>query len=120
MSNTPPPSPPTSAVQSDATKRLYRSGDRHEIAVEGRYRTGSGVPKDVSILDISESGCRFRDHYGKLDNGTQITIRIGPIGPILATVRWSANRIVGVQFAEPLYGPVFEHIRNKLDQSPKS
>lgn len=92
-----------------------RHGKRHEISVPGRYRTGAGVAKDVDILDISESGCRFFDRFGRLGVGTTLSLRIGTIGPIVATVRWCRDHVVGVQFENPLYGPVFEHIRATLD-----
>ena len=91
-----------------------RREERHGVAVEGRYRTGSGVPKDVSVLDISEGGCRFFDKFGRLIPGARITVRIGAIGPIEATVRWCEDQIVGVEFDNPIYGPVLEHIRRQL------
>lgn len=93
-----------------------RREERHRIAVEGRYRTGSGVPKDVSVLDISEHGCRFYDKFGNLAPGAQITLRIGAIGPIAATVKWAERSVVGVQFENPIYGPVLDHIRSRLDE----
>lgn len=92
-----------------------RRKPRHAISVQGRYRTGSGVAKDVDILDLSETGCRFFDRFGRMVPGTEISLRIGPIGPVVATVRWCKQQVVGVQFETPLYGPVFEHIRAQLD-----
>jgi hypothetical protein len=92
-----------------------RGKSRHPISIAGRYRTGSGVPKDVDILDLSESGCRFYDRFGRMIPGTVISLRIGPIGPVVATVRWRTQYIVGAEFETPLYGPVFEHIRAQLD-----
>ncbi len=93
----------------------YRKTERHGISVQGRYRTGSGVAKDVDILDISETGCRFYDRFGRMVPGTEISLRIGSIGPVIATVRWSRQQFVGVEFENPLYGPVFEHMRATLD-----
>lgn len=93
-----------------------RRKPRHAISVEGRYRTGTGVPKDVDILDLSETGCRFFDRFGRMTPGTEISLRIGPIGPVIATVRWCRQQVVGVEFETPLYGPVFEHIRAQLDK----
>jgi hypothetical protein len=93
-----------------------RNRARHAISVPGRYRTGTGVAKDVDILDISESGCRFYDRFGRMIPGTQISLRIGSIGPVVATVRWCEAQVVGVQFENPLYGPVFDHIRATLDR----
>ena len=68
----------------------------------------------VSVLDISEGGCRFFDKFGRLIPGARITVRIGAIGPIEATVRWCEDQVVGVEFDNPIYGPVLEHIRRQL------
>ena len=87
---------------------------RFEITVQGRYRTGSGIARLIPIFEISETGCRFYDRFGRLAPGAEISIRIENIGPIVATVRWCKDHIVGVQFERPIYGPVFEHIRDKL------
>ncbi|MDN3645598.1 PilZ domain-containing protein [Pontixanthobacter aestiaquae] len=95
-----------------------RKNPRYELHVEGRYRTGSGIARDVPILEMSETGCRFYDRFGRLAAGTELTLRIGPIGPVVATVRWCRDSIVGVEFENPLYGPVFEHIRSQVDQDP--
>lgn len=94
-----------------------RNSERFDISVQGRYRTGSGLARDVPILEISETGCRFFDKFGRLKGGDEITLRIGTIGPVVGTVRWSRDQITGIEFEKPLYGPVFEHIRDKLDGS---
>ncbi|WP_209347447.1 PilZ domain-containing protein [Pontixanthobacter sp. CEM42] len=93
-----------------------RRTPRFDISVQGRYRTGSGVARDVPILEMSETGCRFYDRFGRLAPGAELTLKIGPIGPVVAIVRWCKEQIVGVEFEYPLYGPVFEHIRSQLDQ----
>lgn len=94
----------------DETRRT----PRFDISVQGRYRTGNGIARDVPIFEISETGCRFYDRFGRLTAGTQMSIKIETIGPIIATVRWCKDHIVGIQFERPIYGPVFEFIRNKL------
>ena len=96
-----------------------RAKERHAISVQGRYRTGSGVAKDVDVLDLSETGCRFFDRFGRMVPGTEISLRIGPIGPVIAQVRWCRQQVVGVEFETPLYGPVFDHIRQQLDTRNK-
>lgn len=97
-----------------------RHAARFEISVQGRYRTGNGTARDVPIIEISETGCRFYDRFGRLSADTELSIRIETIGPIVATVRWCKKNIVGVEFERPLYGPVFEHIRNQLSQGVKT
>jgi len=99
----------------DETRRT----ERFDISVQGRYRTGSGVARHVPIVEISETGCRFYDRFGRLADGAEISIKIETVGPIIAHVRWCKNFIVGVQFERPIYGPVFEFIRNKLADNEK-
>lgn len=96
-----------------------RNKERRKVGIEGRYRSGRGVPRDVWITDISESGCRFYDRFGNMKPGTDITIRIGPVGPIDARVRWLEQHVNGVQFAQPLHVSVFEHIVANLSEAPE-
>lgn len=76
----------------------------------GRYRKGTGVRFDIAIRDLSEYGCQFADLVGRVQVGDEITIRIGQVGPIAAQVKWIERRQVGVQFDQPLYPSVLDHI----------
>lgn len=87
-----------------------RTSGRQTVGIEGRYRTGSGVPRDVWITDLSRTGCRFYDKFGSMQKGKAITLRIGSIGPLPATVRWWDNQVNGVEFEQPLHDSVYEHI----------
>ncbi len=91
-----------------------RGTPRFDISVQGRYRAGNGLARHVPILEISETGCRFYDRFGRLTAGAKISIKIETIGPIFATVRWCMDHIAGVKFERPIYGPVFEFICDKL------
>lgn len=101
----PKPSEPASRAE------ILRSEERHELTIRGRIVTKSG-PRDVTVLDLSESGCRFADRYQGLLAGNEISIKIGPIGPIRATVRWCRDGFAGIAFDTPLYPSVLEHIRD--------
>ncbi len=103
----------------DAADETRRT-PRFDISVQGRYRTGNGIARDVPIIEISETGCRFYDRFGRLTEETELSIKIETIGPIIATVRWCNDYIVGVEFERPIYGPVFEHIRTKLSDGKKA
>ncbi len=96
----------------DQTQR--RQSIRHLVSVPGRYRMGRGIAKDVNVIDISESGARFIDRFGTLKVNTEITVKVGTIGPIISIVRWTNQQQVGVEFANRIYGPVLEHIKEKL------
>ena len=89
----------------------FRREERHPVGVPGRYRPGAGIPTHVQLLDLSKSGCRFFDKFGSLKPDTELTIRIGSMGPIVAKVRWRANSYVGVSFEPPLHDAILDHIR---------
>lgn len=93
-----------------------RHKGRRKVGIEGRYRCGRGVPRNVWITDISETGCRFYDRFGNMMPGTAITLRIGPVGPIDAEVRWLDKHVNGVEFLQPLHVSVFEHIVANLSE----
>ncbi len=44
-----------------------------------------------------------------------ITIKIGPVGPVEAHVKWGQGEYVGVEFVTPLYPAVLDHIRAHFD-----
>lgn len=93
-----------------------RREPRHEVQVAGRYRSRVGTARDIWIKDISETGCRFFDKFSVLPIDTNITFRVGTIGPIPARVRWREKSVVGIQFDNPLHPSVLEHIVRTMDE----
>ncbi len=69
----------------------------------------------MTVLDLSERGCRFHVRSGQLKKGMPLTVKLGPIGPVEATIRWQEEEYVGVEFNTPLYPSVMEHIRQHFD-----
>ena len=94
-----------------------RGSSRHEVTIIGKYRSGTGMRREVTMMDISETGGRFHDRRTVLRVGSSISLRVDVLGPFDATVRWIDGDTIGVEFTQPIYGPVFEHIRDKLDNS---
>jgi hypothetical protein len=103
----PPPSKPPRKVAD-------RVEPRHDITIIGRIYTVSGS-REVTVLDLSERGCRFNDATGSLSSGTRLTIKIGPVGPVEAEVKWREANAVGIAFATPLYPSVMRHIRDSFN-----
>jgi hypothetical protein len=97
-----------------------RMASRRKVGIHGRYRSGTGVPRDVWITDLSRTGCRFYDRFGSMQKGKAITIKVGPIGPIPAVVRWWDNHVNGVEFEQPLHDSVYDHICAKLSEEMPS
>jgi hypothetical protein len=113
----PPPAPPPPDVPSPAPAsrgEQARVEPRHDVSIVGRVRSGIGA-RDVTVHDLSERGCRFVDPLGNLPANARITIKLGPVGPVEATVRWCRGTSVGIEFDTPLYPSVLEHIRRHFD-----
>lgn len=91
-----------------------RGEERHEIIIIGRVRTGTAA-RDVTIQDLSVSGCRFHDRFSSLPLDAPVTVKIGPVGPVAGHVKWRRGEYVGVEFDKPLYSPVLDHIRAHFD-----
>ncbi|WP_390548128.1 PilZ domain-containing protein [Qipengyuania sp. MTN3-11] len=105
---------PSSLPGPEPRDQLTRSEERHSLTTLGKVY-GVGGSREVTIFDLSEKGCCFRDDANRLALGDHIAVKIGPIGPIQANVRWRKHPHVGVQFVNPLYPSVLDHIRASHD-----
>jgi hypothetical protein len=94
----------------------YRRAERHELTVQGSYRFG-GRRRDVQLTDLSEKGCRFVDRHSPVRLDDEIQLRIEMLGPFEGRVRWRDSRYVGIQFEQPIYSPIFDFIRQRLDRT---
>lgn len=90
---------------------------RHSTWVPGELRTGRGRPYSVEVVDLSESGCRINERSAWLRAPSEVTIRIGALESLDATIRWVRDGQAGLEFRRPIYGPVFEHLRDLLASS---
>ena len=103
---------------SDETTAGRRRDGRKSIGIVGRYRTGSGIARDVWITDLSRTGCRFFDRFGTMQPGKNLTLKIGSVGPLSATVRWWESQVNGVEFGQPLHESVYQHICANMSEHP--
>lgn len=94
-----------------------REKPRRILSAPGKIRTGRGVAHNVAIIDLSESGCRVVESGNGLNEGANVSIRVGRLDPIYATVRWVEKGHLGLEFQRPLYGPVFENIKAILNEA---
>ena len=92
----------------------YRREYRFDVEIQGRYRTGSGVARDVVVNDLSTSGCKFFDRFSNITIGTALSIKVGSIGPLSARVRWIEGQTVGVEFESRLHQSVLDHMRTTM------
>lgn len=95
-----------------------RRAPRHYLRAPGAYRTGSGTLRPVQLTDLSKVGCRFADPTARLYVGTQLTVKIGDLGAVDATVVWIDGVKVGVRFNQELYEPFFDHLLHEFRHQP--
>ncbi|WP_239807302.1 PilZ domain-containing protein [Croceicoccus hydrothermalis] len=94
-----------------------RDKERYHVNASCQIRVGAGTPIQAEVTDLSEAGCACATPSVWMRSGAQVTIRIGSLGPIDATIRWVNDRQVGIEFHRPVYGPVFEHLRSLIAQA---
>lgn len=106
--------PPPSSTPRDLNERAV---PRHHVSIVGRvFTTGGG--REAIISDLSTTGCKFDDYSGRsIKKGEHLTIRIGTVGPVPATVRWVEGTTVGILFDTALHPSVLEHIRLQFGRS---
>lgn len=92
-----------------------RKSQRFTVTIPGRYRTASGLARNIALQDLSPEGARFFERHTTLVVGYHITLWVQSLGPFEASVKWVHDGEVGILFASPLYAPIFDHIRVALD-----
>lgn len=93
---------------------IERAAERHDVSIVGRLRTTRGS-SSVTIHDLSEGGCLVFDDLGGHSEGERVTIRIGSIGPISATIAWCSKQQLGLSFENALHSYIVDHMRTSMD-----
>ena len=96
-----------------------REKERYNISVMGNVRTNLEASIQAEITDLSENGCACTVGTQSLKRNDHASLRIGDLDPINATIRWVNDRQVGIEFYRPVYGPVFDHLREMIAQANK-
>lgn len=94
---------------SDRLAYLRRS-ERLPVVLPARCRSRNGFLDKVVITDISREGCRFHSFAITVKEGDLVVIRPEGLEGLCGKVRWVKGHRAGVEFDQPLYGPVVEHL----------
>jgi hypothetical protein len=78
------------------------------VEVPGSYRDAAEGQHDIVFSAISASGCRLNRVEPHIGVGDVITLHLGPIGPLKATVRWCRDGMAGVQFHQSLEAAIVD------------
>jgi len=87
-----------------------RKVDRLRVSIAARARTMGGMRDEAWLCDISTHGCRIVTKTLYLSVGMRVTIKPEGMEAFSGMVRWLGADGAGVEFDNPLYGPVVEHL----------
>lgn len=75
----------------------------------------SGLRDSGEISDISPQGCCIRTDTVLFRVGSRVVIRPQGLEPLGGTVRWIADDCAGVEFDQPIYAPIVDHLARLHD-----
>jgi len=87
-----------------------RSCERREVVLPARCRSRTGFINHVVITNLSAQGCRIESHSLTLGEEDLVTLRPEGLEGLMGVIRWRHNHQAGVQFVNPLYEPVVDHL----------
>ena len=92
----------------------HRATQRRPVTMTVQCRTQSGMRDSGKISDISETGCCVVADGLFFKVGTRLVIRPEGLEGLVGTVRWVAGSKAGVEWENPIYGPVLDHLVSAL------
>lgn len=82
---------------------------RKPVRVYADLRKRGRTPFRVTVIDLSELGCRC-DTTSKTMVGDRIWLNIVGLAPVEAEIRWSDHRGFGAEWMHPFHPSVIDHI----------
>ena len=86
-----------------------RRKPRQGTAMPGRLRFNVTTRAAVAVTDLSVHGCRIATATG-LAVDSPVFVRLDQLGALRAIVRWQRDGAAGLEFDQPLYPPVYDHL----------
>lgn len=87
-----------------------RKDMRKPLVLAAKCRTMSGMRDEGVLSDISTHGCCITTRALLFRVGSRILIKPDGIEAIAGVIRWMAGNRAGVEFDQPLYPAVVEHL----------
>lgn len=91
-------------------QRDQRREDRGSVVLPGGIRHNVTSRAEVKVTDLSARGCRIEAPGRDLDQGSAVFIRLDQLAPLRANVRWYEAGFAGLEFDQPLYVAVLDHL----------
>ena len=94
-----------------------RCEDRQRLSIPAELRFAMTLRSAAEVTDLSAHGCRIRRCSYPFEPGTPVFVRLEGLAPIRGTVRWYQVDESGIEFDQPLYLPVLEHLLAQWPQA---
>jgi hypothetical protein len=85
-----------------------RRKNRLGLELPGSYSKGDGDPRLIFVSELSHNGCRVSGDESGLAVGDRMTLSLGAVETVDATVKWADGPWLGVEFAGPLDDCIIE------------
>ncbi|MBS0254841.1 MAG: PilZ domain-containing protein [Proteobacteria bacterium] len=83
---------------------------RKPLTLAAKCRTLTGMSDDAYLSDLSPHGCCITTRGLLFRLGARVVIKPNGLEAIGGIIRWIAGNRAGVEFEQPLYAPVVEHL----------
>ena len=100
------------------TRSDLRRSARIPLTLPARCRAHRNLNAAVVLSDITVEGCCIFTNNIFLRVGERVVICPETLEGLPAIVRWVFRNRAGVEFEQPLYGPVAEHLQQKYSAFP--
>ena len=100
------------------TRADLRRSERIQVTLPARCRAHRSLNADVVLSDLTAEGCCIFTKNIFLRVGERVVIRPESLEGLPAIVRWVYRHQAGVEFEQPLYGPVAEHLQQRYVAFP--
>jgi len=87
-----------------------RRAERKSVVLRAQCRTQGGLRDSGYISDISAQGCCVSTNSLFFRVGSRVLIRPEGMEGLTGIVRWIAGDKAGIEFDNPIYGPIVDHL----------
>jgi hypothetical protein len=88
------------------------------MVILARIRARKGTLNDIRVLDLSLAGCIIDRHALSLARDERVLIKLPGLALMPCNVCWVEEHTVGLEFEQPLYEPVFDHLLRACAKEP--
>ena len=108
-----------------ALRRVHESRSLSEEAIKkskfvlAKCRLTTGSVSGIIVLDLSVAGCMIDTCALAIRPRQRILIQLPSLAYSAARVLWVEEKLAGLEFEQPLYGPVLDHLLRVFSMTPQ-